>query len=78
MNTPDGYERAAKKAAERWKDNPTPQLKEQIIATWQMTKVHRADTENMVRIGELQAIWQMAFKDSRWDFDFTKDDRNDF
>jgi hypothetical protein len=79
MNTPDGYEQAAKKAAERWKENPTSQLKEQIIATWRMTKEHRADTGSNVRIGQLQAIWQAVFKDAtNWDFDFTKDDRNEF
>jgi hypothetical protein len=79
MNTADGYEQAAKKAAERWKDNPTCQLKEQIIATWRMTKEHRADTESNVRIRQLQLIWQAAFKDAvSWDFDFTKDDRNEF
>jgi hypothetical protein len=79
MNTPDGYEQAAKKAAERWKDNPTSQLKDQIIATWRMTKEHRAATGSNVRIGQLQAIWQAAFKEAAgWDFEFAKDDLNDF
>ena len=79
MNTPDGYKEAAKKAAERWKDNPTSQLKAQIIATWRMTKAHRADTSSFVQIGQLGSIWQAAFKDAAgWDFDFTKDDQNDF
>jgi hypothetical protein len=78
MNTPELYEEAAKKAAERWKHNPTPQLKDQIIATWRMTKAHRADTGSTVRIGQLRDIWHAAFKDAAdWDFDFTNDDRND-
>jgi hypothetical protein len=79
MNTPDGYEQAARYAAGRWKANPTLELKAQIIATWRMTKEHRVDSQSSVRIGELQAIWQAAFKDGPgWDFDFTEDDRNDF
>jgi hypothetical protein len=77
--TPDGYEQAAIKAAERWKESQTPQLKAQIIATWRMAKEHRTDSGSSVRIGQLQAIWQAAFKDvTGWDFDFTKDDGNTF
>ncbi len=81
MNIPEGYKEAATKAAERWKANQNPELKAQIIASWRMTKEYMKETQsrNGVRIGQLQGIWQEAFKAvPGWDFDFTKDDRNDF
>ena len=75
MNTPDGYQRAAKQAADRWKKFQSDELRDQIIDTWQMTKVHRADTGNSVRLPALRVIWQDAFKDiGSWKFDFMKDE----
>jgi hypothetical protein len=79
MRTPEDYEQAAKSAAARWKANATPQLKDQIIATWRMNKAHRSESGSSIRIGQLQDIWQQAFKDvAGWDFDFTKDDMTTF
>jgi hypothetical protein len=79
MNTPDGYEEAARKAAERWKSRPTPELRDQIIATWRMAKEHMRASESGVRIGQLQEIWEGAFHEvADWDFDFRQDDQNTF
>jgi hypothetical protein len=76
MRTPEDYQQAAANAAERWKRNPSPELREQIIATFRLTKViERAGS--IPNMAQLRKIWQDAFAGSP-EFDFVRDDGNTY
>jgi hypothetical protein len=74
FNSHEAFKEAAANAAARWKKNPTDELKEQIIATYRLTRqIQKASPSGGGTLGSLPEIWVEAFKDDPTAFDFAGD-----
>ncbi|HMC65597.1 MAG TPA: hypothetical protein VKI65_11720 [Gemmataceae bacterium] len=75
FSIPEAFEQAAQKAVARWKNDPTDELKDQIIATFRFTKDIQRSSSSWPSLDQLRKIWQEEFKDNHLpNFDFMKDD----
>jgi hypothetical protein len=70
---PELYKVAATKAAARWRSNPSPELKDQIMDSFRLTKVIQSDHQTG-HLAPVRDAWKEVFREAGCLTDFDFDD----